>query len=414
MSINSDRLRRRLEELSRLTDPDRPWTRRSFSDLFLQGREWLAQEFRRAGLETAVDGGGNLVGRRPGANAALAPIVLGSHSDTVPSGGRFDGILGVVAGLEIAQSLRDNSVALQHPLDIVDFLAEEPSEFGVSCIGSRAFVGALDMQMLGAKRADGFTLAEGLARVGGRPDELTKPLRPPGSIAAYVELHIEQGPVLESRNIPIGVVTNIVGIRRVLLTVEGQPDHAGTTPMTLRRDALVGASRIIDATYRKAGALSGNPHYVVATIGRLDLTPNAINAVPGRVEMVLEVRSDENDILTSFPEEIRRGAERDLADLGLALTMTPISHALPTNCSPRIEDIIEEAAAATGFPSLRLPSGAGHDGVFVSKSGPIGMIFIPCLDGRSHCPEEWAEPRQTADGALVLYETVLRLDRALE
>lgn len=414
MSINSDRLRRRLEELSRLTDPDRPWTRRSFSDLFLQGREWLAQEFRRAGLETAVDAGGNLVGRRPGANAALAPIVLGSHSDTVPSGGRFDGILGVVAGLEIAQSLRDNSVALQHPLDIVDFLAEEPSEFGVSCIGSRAFVGALDMQMLGAKRADGFTLAEGLARVGGRPDELTKPLRPPGSIAAYVELHIEQGPVLESRNIPIGVVTNIVGIRRVLLTVEGQPDHAGTTPMTLRRDALVGASRIIDATYRKAGALSGNPHYVVATIGRLDLTPNAINAVPGRVEMVLEVRSDENDILTSFPEEIRRGAERDLADLGLALTMTPISHALPTNCSPRIEDIIEEAAAATGFPSLRLPSGAGHDGVFVSKSGPIGMIFIPCLDGRSHCPEEWAEPRQTADGALVLYETVLRLDRALE
>lgn len=414
MSINSDRLRRRLEELSRLTDPDRPWTRRSFSDLFLQGREWLAREFRKAGLETAVDGGGNLVGRRPGANAALAPIVLGSHSDTVPSGGRFDGILGVVAGLEIAQSLRDNSVALQHPLDIVDFLAEEPSEFGVSCIGSRAFVGALDMQMLGAKRADGFTLAEGLARVGGRPDELTKPLRPPGSIAAYVELHIEQGPVLESRNIPIGVVTNIVGIRRVLLTVEGQPDHAGTTPMTLRRDALVGASRIIDATYRKAGALSGNPHYVVATIGRLDLTPNAINAVPGRVEMVLEVRSDENDILTSFPEEIRRGAERDLADLGLALTMTPISHALPTNCSPRIEDIIEEAAAATGFPSLRLPSGAGHDGVFVSKSGPIGMIFIPCLDGRSHCPEEWAEPRQTADGALVLYETVLRLDRALE
>jgi N-carbamoyl-L-amino-acid hydrolase len=238
-------------------------------------------------------------------------------------------------------------------------------------------------------------------------------LRKAGETAAFVELHIEQGPVLESRQVPIGVVTNIVGIRRVSITVEGQPDHAGTTPMDIRRDALVGAARIIDAANRQASALSGAPHYVVATVGRLALTPNAANAVPGRVEMVLEVRSDSDAVLDAFPETLMRETAEGLKALRLGAAMAPVSRAAPTDCSPLVMDAVKAASDRLGYASMRLPSGAGHDAVYMAPTGPIGMIFVPCLNGRSHCPEEWLEPPQLLDGARVLYQTVMELDRAL-
>ncbi|MGV2866053.1 hydantoinase/carbamoylase family amidase, partial [Achromobacter sp. AGC39] len=234
-----------------------------------------------------------------------------------------------------------------------------------------------------------------------------------GGTAAFVELHIEQGPVLESRGLPIGVVTNIVGIRRVQIIVQGQPDHAGTTPMDIRRDALVGAARIIDAASRQASAASGNPHYVVATVGRLSMTPNAANAVPGRVEMTLEVRSDSNAVLDSFPETLMAGVADDLKALRLTAGFSPLSRAQPTDCSPLVMDAVKAAADQLGYASIRLPSGAGHDAVYMAPTGPIGMIFIPCLNGRSHCPEEWIEPSQLLDGTRVLYQSVLELDRVL-
>src|SRR5690606_33667295 len=231
--------------------------------------------------------------------------------------------------------------------------------------------------------------------------------------AAFVELHIEQGPVLESRQLPIGVVTHIVGIRRVLITVQGQPDHAGTTPMDIRRDALVGAARLIDAAHRQASRLSGNPHYVVATVGRIEITPNAANAVPGRAELMLEVRSDSDDVLDSFPETLLAGLNDDMAALKLDVAMAPVSRAHPTACSSDVMQAIETAAGRLGYASMRLPSGAGHDAVYMAPTGPIGMVFIPCLGGRSHCPEEWIDPSQLLDGTRVLYETVRELDRAL-
>jgi len=411
--LNAERLWSRVETLARHTLPEAPWTRRAFSPLFSQARDWLADEFAAAGLEVRLDAGGNLVGRRAGRDAARKPIVTGSHCDTVMSGGRFDGIIGVLAGIEVARTLHEHNIELAHPFEVIDFLSEEPSDYGISCVGSRALCGQLDAAMLAARNPQGETLAEGLRRIGGDPAALAAPLRNAGDTAAFVELHIEQGPVLESRQLPIGVVTHIVGIRRVLITVEGQPDHAGTTPMDIRRDALVGAARLIDGAYRQASRLSGKPHYVVATVGRIEVTPNAANAVPGRVELMLEVRSDSDAVLDDFPEILLADAAGELAALRVGASQAPVSRARPTACSPLVMQAIEAAAGRLDYASMRLPSGAGHDAVYMAPTGPIGMIFIPCLGGRSHCPEEWIEPAQLLDGTRVLYETVLELDRAL-
>jgi N-carbamoyl-L-amino-acid hydrolase len=413
MAIDESRLWKRIEGLAALTERDRPWTRRSFSPLFLKGRDWLATQFRQASLAVAIDAGGNLIGRTEGRIRALPPIVVGSHSDTVPDGGRFDGILGLVAGIEVAQSLRESGVALSHPLEVVDFLAEEPSEYGVSCVGSRAMAGLLDETMLDAKAPDGETLRQGIARVGGNPSKLSSALRTLGGTAAYVELHIEQGPILESLGIPIGIVTDIFGISRRRIVIAGQPDHAGTTPMNIRRDALVGAARVIDAAYRKASEMLGSNQQAVATVGHISVTPNAINAVPGRVEMILEVRSNREATLDRFADELLNEARGTLAALRLTTESTPLSHAAPTFCAADIQDTIEAASMALGLRSKRMPSGAGHDGVFMAKTGPIGMIFVPCLQGRSHCPDEWMDPTHVAAGTRVLYETVVQLDRKL-
>lgn len=412
--LNADRLWSRVEALSRHTLPDLPWTRRAFSPQFVQARQWLRDEFAAAGLAVAQDAGGNLVGRRPGTDDARKPIVTGSHCDTVMSGGRFDGIIGVLAGIEVAHTLQEQGVQLRHPFEVIDFLSEEPSDYdGVSCIGSRALAGTLDEHMLAATNPGGERLDQALARIGADPKALDSIRRGPDATAAFVELHIEQGPVLEARGLPIGVVTNIVGIRRVRIRVTGQPDHAGTTPMDIRRDALVGAARVIDAAHRHASELTGQPHYVVATVGRIAITPNATNAVPGSAEMMLEVRSDSQAVLDSFPEEVVRSVAADMTALRLELACDDVTRARPTDCTPLVMDAVQAATDRLGYASMRLPSGAGHDAVQMARTGPIGMIFIPCLNGRSHCPEEWIDPSQLLDGTRVLYETVLELDAVL-
>src|SRR5271156_4546762 len=247
IEINADRLWSRIEALSRITDPAKPWTRRSFDANFTKGRTWLEAEFKAAGLSVAVDSGGNLIGRREGSRGGSGALVSGSHSDTVPAGGRFDGMLGLLAALEAAQSIQEQQVALSHPLEVVDFLAEEPSEFGLSCIGSRSWAGVLTESDLARRLPSNLTLASAIDSVGGRAERLRRPIRDHDSVAAYVELHIEQGLVVAERNAEIGIVTALVGIRRHEITVEGRADHAGTTPMSLRRDALVGAADFIRA-----------------------------------------------------------------------------------------------------------------------------------------------------------------------
>ena len=411
ISIQADRLWHRLETLSSFTLPDVPWTRRAFSPEFDKARDWLREQFQQAGLAVHTDAAGNLTGRREGSEAGLAPLVTGSHCDTVVGGGRFDGILGVLAGLEVAQSLHESGVVLRHPLEVIDFLSEEPSDYGISCVGSRAFAGTLDAAMLASRNEAGESLSQAMHRIGAQPDALASAARGAGGVAAFVELHIEQGPVLEREGLPIGVVTDIVGIRRVAFTVTGQPDYAGTTPMDIRRDALVGAARLIDAAHREACAMDGRPHYVVATIGRISMSPNVPNAVPGRVDMVLEVRSNAQPVLDEFPERLLALCGDELQALRLSCAMEPLTRTPPVQCSGLVMQAVAEAADRLGLAHRQLPSGAGHDAMHVASTGPMGMVFIPCLDGRSHCPEEWAAKEQVAAGTLVLAETLRALDR---
>jgi len=413
ITINSDRLWSRVEALSRFTDPARPWTRRAFDNQFAQGRAWLEEEFKAAGLSVEVDAGGNLIGRTAGTGLGLGALVAGSHSDTVPAGGRFDGMLGLLAALEAAQSIREQQISLVHPLEVVDFLAEEPSDFGISCIGSRSWAGVLTASDLARTLPSNVTLASAIESVGGSAERLGKTIRSQDSVSAYVELHIEQGLVLAERKAEIGVVTAIVGIRRHELTVEGRADHAGATPMSLRRDALVGAAGFIRAVDELARLRPSQSPYLVATVGKLSVEPNAINAVPGSVRMIVETRSTDETALLQFEQELWRRTEGELDDRGLRLTRSLLSQTLPTACSPLIQSTIEEASMAAGFNSTRLPSGAGHDGVFVARIAPMGMIFVPCREGRSHTPEEWAEPGDCANGARVLAETLILLDRSL-
>jgi beta-ureidopropionase / N-carbamoyl-L-amino-acid hydrolase len=413
IEINADRLWRRIEALSCITDPAKPWTRRSFDANFAKGRTWLEAEFKTAGLSVAVDSGGNLIGRREGSRGGLGALVSGSHSDTVPAGGRFDGMLGLLAALEAAQSMHEQHISLLHPVEVVDFLAEEPSDFGLSCIGSRSWAGALTQSDLALRSSSNTTLASAINKLGGHAEQITKARRPHDSVAAYVELHIEQGLVLPERNASIGVVTAIAGIRRYEVTIEGRADHAGTTPMSLRQDALVGAAGVIRKVEELARTRSPQRPYLVATIGKISAEPNAINAVPGSVHMILETRSTEDAELTEFEQQLWRQIEPELKQRGLRLKVSPMSNTVPTACSPLIQEAIEQAATAAGLSSTLLPSGAGHDGVFVARIAPMGMIFVPCRDGRSHAPEEWAEPADCANGTRVLAETLILLDRKL-
>lgn len=411
MNVNGERLWRRIEALGAITDKSKPYTRRSFSSLHKQGRQWLRRQFQEAGLAVRVDAGGNLIGRLAGEDGGLPRLGAGSHTDTVPSGGRFDGIAGVLAALEVAHAYQDHGVRLRRDFEVIDFLAEEPSEFGLSRVGSRALTGDLSAAMLAYESPAGATLAEGIAAVGGDPKALDQPLLRKGEFAAFVELHIEQGPVLERESLSIGIVTDIVGITRMDLSFAGQADHSGTTPMNIRRDALVAASRTVSAADEQARAWLHRPEYVVATVGKLDVEPNGANVVPGRVDMTLEVRSSSDSVAQSIVERVCEAGRAAADQLGVAFAAAPMSFSPAAACDAKVQQAIETACRQANTSCKFMASGAGHDAACMTKLCPAGMIFIPCLDGRSHCPEEWATKEQLALGAQTLYDAIKLLDR---
>lgn len=410
-ALDKKRLWQRLETLSTYTEPARPWTRRAFSPLFSEARQWLAQQMRAAGLVVRIDSAGNLIGRREGKRLGAKPIMTGSHSDTVFDGGRYDGILGVVAGIELAHALADSAYELEHPLEVVDFLSEEPCDRGISCVGSRAMVGALTPAMLALVDSDGVSLAQAIDQVGGLSHELSSALYQKGDIHAFIELHIEQGPVLENKGMAIGAVTDLVGVRSYTLTVLGRPDHAGTTPMDIRQDALVGAALLIQQNFQQAARLNTSQCYVVATVGCASVLPNSSNAVPGRVEMTLEVRSNQLAILEGYGDELFDTVREELQALGLRLHTESISYGLPRHFSDAIVEIIEQSSYCLGYESMRLPSGAGHDAAYLSDIAPTAMIFVPCLQGRSHCPEEATTADQAFAGLKVLMRSIMAVDK---
>ena len=408
--IQSERLWNDLMELGTLTDPGQPFTRRSFSPRFLEGREWLRHRFEQAGLACRIDAAGNLIGRRSAQSPDARTIMTGSHSDTVPGGGRFDGILGVLAGLEIARAMRDAGVTLAHHFEVTDFLAEEPSEFGLSCIGSRGMTDCLMPQHLALQAPWGEILADAIDRMGGDASRLSHAQR--HDIAAFMELHIEQGIVLEREGTEIGIVEAIVGVTRIEVIFSGRADHAGTTPMDCRRDAMVAAAGLITAVSHLArdAARAGRGH-VTATCGIVEVLPNASNVIPRQARLVIDIRVSERDACERLLARLRAVATEQAVACDVTLARFEIqSDSPPVACSPVLAGRLEAAAGALGLSSRRMVSGAGHDAAFIARVAPSAMVFIPCRDGRSHDPEEWITAHDAANGTRVLADAIMATD----
>ncbi|MEG3129189.1 Zn-dependent hydrolase [Pantoea cypripedii] len=410
MLINDNRMWQWLQTLSQYTDPAQPYTRRSFSDRFLQGRGWLTQLMQELGLATRIDSAGNLIGTLQGTDPDAGTVVIGSHSDTVPGGGRFDGIAGVIAGLECVAAMSHAGYRPRHTLEIIDFLAEEPSEWGVSCVGSRGISGFLDEKLLATPHpVSGETLREAVRRMGGNPDQLS--VR--NDITASFELHIEQGQILEHHAEDIGIVSGIVGILRLTLTLSGQAAHAGTTPMVMRQDALVAAANVIQrADSHARSVLKTTDHHLTVTCGQIFASPNASNVVPGEVRLVFDIRSDNHALMEAFAASLRAIAAQAAEECSVSLhDFEVLTDTHPTLCHPQLMALIEQSCQQRGWLSRVMPSGAGHDSAFIATLAPAAMLFVPSLLGKSHCPEEWTSQEQLARGISVLLDSLIAFDQ---
>lgn len=408
MTARADRIAADIDALAVLTDPGHPWTRRAFTPRFLDGRAHVEKAMTAAGLTIRVDAAGNLIGRRPGRQSGKGVLAVGSHSDTVPDGGRFDGIAGVVAGLEIARVLNEGGATLDHDFEVIDCLAEEVSIFGVSCIGSRAIAGVLPADWLG-RTAEDLTLADGIKSVGGDPARLADAKR--SDITAFLELHIEQGPVLEAERRDVGIVTAIAGITRVEIIVTGRADHAGTTPMTARADALVAAADLVTGIERLALERALGDAHFAATVGEFSILPGAANVVPSSARLLIDARAERRADMDAFLADLARIAAEIAARRRIAIAAPRIvSDNQPTPSNPALVALLETSAEAVGATHRRMASGAGHDMAFFARIAPAAMLFVPCRGGRSHSPDEWADAEAIALGTDVLIETIRRLD----
>lgn len=403
IEVDRERLRERLGYLATFgANDDGGIDRVAFSDANIEALQWLGDLLREAGLSTRTDVAGNLIGRKEGTDSTLAPILFGSHIDSVPGGGNFDGQVGSLGAVEVAATLADAGVRTRHPIEVVVFSNEEGGK-----TGSRALVGEVEAFELDIETASGYTIGEGLRRLGGDPDRLADARLEAGAIAAFLELHIEQGAVLDEDGIDIGVVEGIVGIMRWNVTVDGITNHAGSTPMDRRTDAMVGAARLIDAVHRIALETPGRQ---VATVGRIAAEPGAPNVIPGRVRMTLEIRDLSMEGIDRLFAAIRDEAARLTDSTGVEFDFERfyVSRAAPTSAA--IRDVIESVATDLGLSSSRMPSGAGHDAQSMALVGPIGMIFVPSVAGVSHAPEEFTELNDIVNGSNVLLHTLRTLD----
>lgn len=404
-AVNGDRIQQHITELSKLgTNPEGGVSRVAFSDADLAGRKYISGLMQDAGLTIRVDAAGNIIGRREGSNPKLPAILIGSHTDSVPHGGNFDGDVGVIGAIEVAKTLNDSGVRLKHPLEVVDFVDEEGGT-----VGSFAMIGGLQPAALDLMTHSGKTIRDGIRAVGGDPDRLAEARRKSGDFQAYIELHIEQGGILDESDIDIGVVEGIVGIRWWDVTVEGIANHAGTTPMNKRHDAMLSAAEFALAVNRVATSMPGRQ---VATVGRIRAEPGAPNVIPGKVVMSLEIRDLDPAKITTVYDAVRAEAEK-IAQA----RQTPISFAqLQTSSEPaptdeRVRRIIDKAAKSLKLSTKLMPSGAGHDAQEISHIAPTGMIFVPSVGGISHAPKEFTSQQDMANGANVLLQTVLAIDR---
>lgn len=397
LRVNGARL---LDSLARLAEigatPEGGAERLAFTPEDGAGRDLVRSWMEDAGLEVRVDGIGNVIGRRAGEDPHAAPVMLGSHIDTVGNGGRYDGNLGVLAALEVARTLNDGGIRPRRPLEVAIFSNEEGSRYHPDMLGSLVYTGGLDLETAWALRSpDGRrTLKEELEAIGYLGDA---PL--PGPVpAAYVELHIEQGPVLEAENVAFGAVTGVQGILWEEITLTGASNHAGTTPMQFRHDTGVVAAEAVLLARRLTREVPGQ----VATVGRMSLAPGLTNVVPGRAVFTLDIRNPDPDRLLRVEEEFFAGLAGAADREGVRFQRRELARFGPAVFDERVISLVEQAAAALGGSCRRIPSGAGHDAQMLSRVCPTGMVFVPSVDGISHSPKEFTRDEHVTAGGNAL------------
>lgn len=404
LRVNGGRIIQHLIALGEFgKNPQGGVSRVAYSEADLMGREYVMNLMRTAKLEVGIDFAGNIIGRRPGSVPTLPPLLFGSHIDTVPEGGNYDGVVGSLGSIEVAQTLEEHNLTTRHPLELIIFQNEEGG-----LIGSRALDGELTERELDLVSRSGKTIREGIKFIGGDPTKLAEVRRKRGDIAAYLELHIEQGGTLDSEKLNIGIVEGIVGINWWDVTIEGFANHAGTTPMNQRQDALLAAAKFIEAVNRVVTSVAGRQ---VGTVGRIQALPGAPNVVPGKVVLSLELRDLDASKIKMLYERIHAEAQQITRGSGTRFDFKEINVNVPAPTDPRIRKIIADSAVELGLTTRLMPSGAGHDAQDMALLGPVGMIFVPSVAGISHSPREFSHPADIANGANVLMHTLLKLDQ---
>lgn len=403
--IQKERLAKDFEAMARLTDVGDGINRLAFTDADWAGRQYIVDRMIDAGLTVEADGFGNVIGYKAGKNPDLPVVMVGSHTDSVPNGGNYDGVVGVLSAIEAVRSMTEDNVEHDHTIAVVDFMCEESSRFGAATLGSKAMRGELtldDLHRLVDKK--GISIYEALQSRNLNPDgietmEYTRPVK------AFTEIHIEQGKVLEHEQKKIGIVTGIAAPERFYVTIRGNADHSGATPMNLRHDALCGASKIILGIEEIAFMQEEPP--VVGTVGVVEVVPGAMNVIPGAVKLGVDIRSISKVARDSVVTLIKEFIDVICEKRGLSYTIEPIAQDHPVAMHPAMIREIEGAVKAVDVEYMTMPSGAGHDAMHWADVVPTGMIFIPCREGISHNPAEFADMADIITGAKVL-DTVLR------
>lgn len=404
--MNQERLWTRLMELSGIGKQDSGGvTRFSFTKEEREAKALVSSYMREAGMAVREDAVGNLIGRKEGRQKNAPAVLMGSHIDTVPNGGMFDGALGVIAGIEVVQTMSERDIQPDHPIEVIAFTDEEGSRFGFGMIGSRAIAGTLTENDLEQRDENGMTIAEAMEESGLNPERVADAAKDPASVKAYVELHIEQGRVLENRGLAAGTVSGIAGPLWMKWTITGEAGHAGATPMNLRKDPLMAASEIMQSI---EGEAKKYPN-LVATIGQIAVKPGGVNVIPSEVTFTLDLRDIDEEIRRQAEEKMVVHAQQVCRDRGVEIEFETLQRVAPVPCSEYIQQTIESSFRKLGLESFDLPSGAGHDGMQFKDFCPIGMIFIRSQNGISHNPAEWSSKEDCGIGTDVLYETVLSL-----
>ncbi|MBC8090243.1 MAG: Zn-dependent hydrolase [Phycisphaerae bacterium] len=375
----------------------------AYSPADLAGRTFTLDLFKQSGITSRIDAAGNIFGRIEGSVPSLKPILIGSHVDSVTDGGNFDGPVGSFGAIEVARSLQENRVRLRHPLEVVVWQNEEGGT-----IGSKLAIGDLADADLNKVARSGKTIREGIALVGGDVNRWRETIRKPGDIACYIELHIEQGGLLEKAGLQIGVVQGIVGLRWFEITITGFANHAGATPMNQRQDAMLAAAKFTVAVNE---AIVSEPGRQVATVGRVNVTPNTTNVIPGQVVLTVDLRDLEQSKLERFTTRFEQIGHEIGAATGTTFAFTRSVDSAPAPATPKVMDWIESSAVALGLSRQRMPSGAGHDAQEIARIAPMGMIFVPSVGGISHSPKEFTKSDDVAHGADVLLNAVIAADQ---